>query len=78
MARKLALGVVGVAEGGHDQHGLLVEPGAVAGQDLARLAGVGGTRYERERHSARIYARAGTPWVPVVGRRESSDESSDS
>jgi len=46
----LALGVVGVAESGHDEHRLLVETRPVRGQHLARLGGVGGSGDERERH----------------------------
>ena len=48
--RQLALGVLDVGERRHHQNRVLVEPRAEAAQHLARLGGVGRTRYELEGH----------------------------
>ena len=47
---QLALGVLDVLVGGHDQDRLLLQPGAQPAQHLARLGGVRGSRDEREGH----------------------------
>src|SRR5207237_10909576 len=52
MAGELALGVLDVAEGRDDEDRLVVEPRPIPAQDLACLAGVGGTGDELERHGS--------------------------
>jgi hypothetical protein len=50
--RQLALGVLHVAERGHDEHRLAAQRGAVGAEDDPRLSGVGGPGYQLERHPA--------------------------
>jgi hypothetical protein len=48
---ELALGMLDIPEGRDEQDGISVQPRPQPAQHLARLGGVRGSGYERERHN---------------------------